>query len=184
MAAINSREKGKGNERENCKYFTKWWKKPRCEFQRTDAFQTLDRSKRMVFGDIIPILLDRNDFDREFPFSIELKKEEGWCLTHLLKANPASCFSAWWKQCTEDARRWSKAPLLVFGKNYTGHFAVYRLSDLNKELGKSLVLSNVEHNQGFTAIINSDSVRILPLNDFFRRFTPAHLVVNAEATKG
>ena len=170
--AINARSKGKANESVLAKEFTKWWNKLGCEFQRTDLIQTQQRSNRMAHGDIVPVIKAQSCIDATFPFSVEAKREEGWDFLFLVKGNPKSCFTVWWSQCVRDAELWNRKPLLVFGRNYAGHFAAYRSSDGKVLRDGKIFRNSAPPTGGIQALINGDVVRIITLKDFFETFEP------------
>ncbi|QKE56350.1 holliday junction resolvase [Bacillus phage YungSlug] len=103
----NSRAKGSKFERDIAKALTDWWGE---EFHRVPASGGLRWGKdNRVVGDIVP------PPNSDFPFSIECKKHEGWDLSYILR-NMGE-FPNWWAQCTRDAYKVDKIPLLIFSKN-------------------------------------------------------------------
>jgi len=111
----NSRAKGHRQERVLVKKFTEWWGG---EFFRTPgsgAFAT-----RGFVGANISFAGDIVTKDKDFPFCIESKNEEGWELSQLLTA-PKNKIQKWWNQALSECPKGS-IPLLVFTKNHTPEF--------------------------------------------------------------
>jgi hypothetical protein len=53
--------------------------------------------------------------DKSFPFSVEVKWQENWCLDQLLTSEVCKPWQ-WWEQCVDEAPR-NMIPLLVFKRN-------------------------------------------------------------------
>ena len=76
MGGKTSRNKGSGYERKIAKVLTEWWGEKFFRTPLSGGHQ--DMSQEMnVAGDIITK-------DVNFPFHLELKKHEGWCLEQVL----------------------------------------------------------------------------------------------------
>ena len=58
-------------------------------------------------GDVI---CDRKDFI----FSVEAKSQKAFSFVAILKSPKTAKFTEWWRQCTEDAEKVSKLPMLMF----------------------------------------------------------------------
>lgn len=139
---VNGKKKGSNFERKVARLLTQW-----CgvEFHRTPGSGSLHWGKdTRVRGDIVPPI------DFYFPFSVEVKKHEGWSIEQIL--NYKGEFFSWWGQCVHDALETNKTPLLVFSKNRSPiYFATYSsivegvsfLSYLYLEKN-SLLISNFE----------------------------------------
>jgi len=73
----------------------------------------LPMERGLYSGDVVPAKEEAHPW----PFSIELKKSETFTLESILLSRK-SLFYQFWKQCTRDARRTQKIPLLICGKNF------------------------------------------------------------------
>jgi len=105
VKAINARSKGANFENVIAKQLTEWT-------------GTLIRRSPMSggwnkTGDVTP--KDPKEMVR-FPFNLEMKKQESWHLEDILKGLTGQ-LPGWWDQCTSDARKSKKVPVLVFTKN-------------------------------------------------------------------
>jgi hypothetical protein len=108
MSKINGRNKGASFERKVAKLISLWWG---VDAHRTPGSGGLHwKRDNRVSGDIV-IGVDGEDY----PFSNECKKVEGWNFEQLIKGTGE--VTAWWAQCTRDAKEVGKIPLLVFSKN-------------------------------------------------------------------
>ncbi len=72
----------------------------------------LGKDAGLYSGDVVPAKASAEPW----PFSIELKKSETFTLESILLSRK-SLFYSFWKQCTRDAKRSKKIPLLICGKN-------------------------------------------------------------------
>lgn len=75
--------------------------------------------KERITGDVACI--DNEDFE----WSTECKNEEGFDLGQLLRPvndRGKTKIIHWWKQCTDDAKKRNKKPMLLFTKN---HYPIY-----------------------------------------------------------
>jgi len=105
---IQSRNKGANFERIIAKTLTTW---TGTTIARSPA--SGGRSKKS--GDITP--KDPKEMVRH-PFGWEMKNNETWSLPSLFESSELpKTFASYWKQCTEDAARGGKIPLLVFTQN-------------------------------------------------------------------
>jgi hypothetical protein len=112
---INSRAKGKTGEREVAGIFMVWWApvEPGCRFVSTPlsgGFSTpAMRGDMKVAGDLCTNA-------KKWPFTVEVKRREGWNLKRLFAGKPSPVW-AWWRQCVRAAREEGRVPLLMFRKN-------------------------------------------------------------------
>lgn len=94
-----------------------WWAHDARSLYRSHGSggrSALIRTDRGLYaGDVIPV----KDTAHPWPFSIEIKKSETFTLESILLSRK-SLFYTFWKQCTRDARRSRKIPLLICGKNF------------------------------------------------------------------
>lgn len=113
--SINGRAKGKTGEREVAKIFAEWWGElePGCKFVSTPlsgGFSTpAMRGDMKVAGDLCTNA-------KKWPFTVEVKRREGWNLKRLFAGKPSPVW-AWWRQCVRAAREEGRVPLLMFRKN-------------------------------------------------------------------
>lgn len=107
----NSRAKGGNAEREIAKLLGEWWK---AEFARTPmsgGFATKSfRNDWSAEGDI-------STPDKTFPFSVEVKRREGWTLDHILTAEKSPIWE-WWQQAVDQSSDTGRQPLLIFRRNH------------------------------------------------------------------
>lgn len=111
----NSRAKGQRQERALVKKLSEWWG---TEFFRTPgsgAFAT-----RGFVGANVSFAGDIVTKDKEFPFCVESKNEEGWELEQLLTA-PKNKIQKWWDQACSECPE-GMVPLLVFTRNHKPEF--------------------------------------------------------------
>jgi len=109
-AGKHSKSKGNNNERALAKLFQDWW--GHGTFARTPASggwaTAATREAFATCGDVITTAPD-------WPFCLELKKQEGWFLDQLMH-NEKCILWKWWKQ-TVDETPPGLTPLLVFARN-------------------------------------------------------------------
>ena len=112
------RQKGFNYER----YIAEKFSKPfNMEFRRIPLSGGWD--KEYISGDIMCME------DKNFPFSIECKRNEAIDFMPIFKNFEKSAIFSFWKQCEEDAKVCKKEnniPLLVFAKNYTPDFVMFK----------------------------------------------------------
>ena len=116
--AINARSKGAVFERNIAKEVSEW---TGITFSRTPSSGGWAKT-----GDITP--KDPKQMV-DFPFNMELKNNQSWNLSELLKGTGVDGIEAFWDQCTSDAKKSKRIPLLVFTQNgedvycmmYEGH---------------------------------------------------------------
>lgn len=85
-------------------------------------------------GDITP--KDPKEMVR-FPYNIECKNNESWHTSMLFEFSGKrlpSCFGKWWKQCSDDAKKSKKIPIVVFTRNRRPVYCIMR-SNLFRKLG-------------------------------------------------
>lgn len=118
VKAINARSKGATFERKTATQISKW---AGVKVTRTPLSGGFYQA-----GDLTP--KDPAEMIR-WPWNCELKKQESWHLEALIKDNKGQ-LPEWWKQCTRDAKKSKKVPLLVFTKNNDQVYAMMRLKDV------------------------------------------------------
>lgn len=120
-AGKKSRTKGGTNEREIAKLFKAWWGSG--EWARTPSSGGwATKSVREGFrtcGDVLTTALD-------FPFCIEAKKQEGWCLDQLLTADKSALYK-FWDQTVEETPD-SLIPMLVVNRNHVERLVIVERS--------------------------------------------------------
>lgn len=109
-AGKKSKRKGSSFELKLAKEFQKWWDKG--EFCRSPGSGGWGRPQHKqgfnASGDIITT-------NRDFPWCLELKHQEGWTLDQLL-LNDGCIIHSWWEQ-TVDETPDDLLPMLIFKKN-------------------------------------------------------------------
>lgn len=119
---INGKQKGAKFERDIAKLLSEWWGE---DFNRVPMSGGLDWQKdNRVTGDIVP------PPDSDFPYTVECKKREGWDFEQVIKGTGE--VADWWKQCTNDAKKVDKIPLLIFSKNRSPIYFMVHVDDFNK----------------------------------------------------
>ncbi len=122
---FNSKAKGSRAEYAVRDAFSLWWQ---CEFRRTPgsgAWGTTHNQGSLV-GDVV---CD----DPAFPYSIEIKNQEKWCLEHLLSTDKAKLLE-WWTQTLVQAAASKKKPMLCFTRNRQPIFIMTLKTDAPKDL--------------------------------------------------
>lgn len=113
--------KGNGGENEVAKLIKPWWRtfEPDCQFVRTP------KSGGWMHGPGFDMCGDLMSNARYWPFSVEVKRQEGWSVRELFKGR-ASPVWGWWRQCQRDAEKTEREPMLWFRKNYRPWFVIIR----------------------------------------------------------
>jgi len=125
MSIINARTKGGTFERKVAKKMSKW---TGVTLRRTPMSGGWNKT-----GDITP--LEPEDMVSFF-FSVELKNNEVWLMSDLLKGvNRKNGIISWWKQCAHDCEGKNKIPLLIFTKNREDEFCMMRSKNFDLLLG-------------------------------------------------
>lgn len=112
-----SRNKGAGFERKIAKQLSEW---TGTTFTRTPSSGGWNKA-----GDVTP--KDPKEMVR-FPFNMEMKNNESWNLPMLFKAEKrgtlSGCFKSWWEQCSGDAKKSNRIPVVVFTRNNDPEFCL------------------------------------------------------------
>jgi Holliday junction resolvase len=112
---LNSRSKGKTAEREVAKILEAWWGQvePGCKFVPTPlsgGFSTPQiRGDFEMAGDLMTTA-------QTFPFTIEVKRREGWSEKNLTRGKKSPVWK-WWTQTLKAAAEENKFPMLWFRKS-------------------------------------------------------------------
>lgn len=110
----NGRVKGKAAEREVAAVVQTWWRQhePAATFVRTpmSGGWVTGTSGREGFE----MAADLMTTSKIFPFSIEIKRREGWSLERLKKGANKSPVKGWWTQTRTEARSNGRVPMLWF----------------------------------------------------------------------
>lgn len=166
-AGRKSRTKGANAERQLAKLFATWWGKG--EWARTPlsgGWATKEhREGFAVHGDIITTAKD-------FKFSIENKKQEGWTLDQLLH-NEKCIILDWWKQACDETPK-ELVPLLVISRNHIPPSVVFSANWVTNRIWKFTIandpclphehLKHMEYDTGEFG----DNLTIMTLEDFFK----------------
>jgi hypothetical protein len=113
-----SKRKGSVGELEVAKVLQAWWRdlEPEAIFKRTPqsgGWAKADaRGAFQTSGDIVTDA-------REFPFSVEVKRREGFKWEQLLKGSRSPAW-AWWRQAQSQAAESNLVPMLWIRKNRQG----------------------------------------------------------------
>lgn len=110
-----SRQKGNAAEREVAKLIQPWWQKvePEAEFVRTPLSGGWGGpSIRAGFGAAGDLMTTA----KRFPFTIEVKRREGWTWVELLAGHKSPVWK-WWHQSQEQADEMHKVPMLWLRQN-------------------------------------------------------------------
>lgn len=112
---MSSRGKGSENERAVAHMMAKWWGRlePDCKWVRTPLSggwggPTL-RASFKASGDLMTTA-------ELFPFSVEVKRREGWKEENLLLGRKSPVWT-WWHQACDQAVEMSVEPLMLFRRN-------------------------------------------------------------------
>lgn len=117
---MRSDRKGKAGEREVCKLLMEWWTPhyPGAVFVKTPGsggwggasrFHQKVKAGMRASGDVMTTL-------EEFPFSVEVKREQNWSMQRLLDGRPSPVWQ-WWIQAQTQADKDSLVPMLWFRRN-------------------------------------------------------------------
>lgn len=168
-AGKKSKNKGSNNERAIAKLFEAYW--GHGTWARTPGSggwsTSNNREAFRTCGDIITTATD-------FPFCIELKKQEGWTLDQLLH-NEKCIIYQWWEQ-TITATPAGLVPLLIVARNHHLPVAIFhtvhvkqlidKVGEFNKAKEPILPWEIGPHFK-FNQLLDSDWT-IVPLISFFR----------------
>jgi Holliday junction resolvase len=160
---INSRSKGAKNERNIAKILQTWTGK---KFSKTPASGGLQWQSANSKGDVV--CTTEGHF---FPFCIEAKSYNKIDFSHLLTPNIKNVdILDFWKQCSRDAKKCNKVPMLLMRYNRLpkGFFFLVVTQEFYREISKRV--GRVEKSLLYlheteTEIIHC--LRIMPSMDFF-----------------
>jgi hypothetical protein len=111
----NGRAKGAKAELEVARLCVVWWDQvePGCQFKRTPGsggWATPEvRGEFKVAGDLTTTA-------KRWPFTVEVKRREGWVLANLYAAKPSPVWK-WWRQACAAASEEGRTPILFLRKN-------------------------------------------------------------------
>ena len=122
--------KGHSFENRIVKVLSNWWGEKRsfCRTPLSGGWSKLsgtNETSQYVVGDLV--------CPKEFPFTIEVKKDESFEFHHLLES-PVNCALAQWlrKLEEEDCAISGKKPMLIFPRNFWSLYVVVRKRDFDK----------------------------------------------------
>jgi len=109
------RNKGAQGELEAARIITEWWRQiePGCAFKRTPSSGGWGDKK--VRGDF-KVAGDLCTRAKHWPFTVEVKRREGWSFGTLAKGKLSPVWE-WWRQCIEAAAEEDGVPMLWVRKN-------------------------------------------------------------------
>ena len=160
-AGKKSKRKGSSFELKTSKEFQKWWGKG--EFCRSPGSGGWGRPQHKqgfnASGDIITT-------NRDFPWCLECKNQEGWSLDQLL-LNDGCIIHSWWEQ-TVDETPDDLTPMLIFKKNRQKPMVMV-FTDVQESFG-ALLIDKLPPGarKFFTVDRNKRAVAIFTLEDFFK----------------
>ena len=173
----NPKAKGSAFERKICKLLSLWY----TENERDDVFfrsassgamatQRFKKGKKTSGqqGDVTSTDVEGIGFINKF--SIELKSYKDFSLDFLVYKNK-SLIHDWWKQCTGDAERDDKTPLLIIKKNSKPEIIIFEFSLYNTFQNYFGSIGSKRYTSGY---INETEVVIMLLTDFFDYVNPAY----------
>lgn len=126
MRPGGGRQKGSNFEREVAKIFAKW-----CGYKVSRTPLSGGWGGKAEHGTCGDLVVERRYY-KKFPFCVECKKQEGWCLDDLLH-NDKTKVKAWWQQCRADAKHVDKVPLLVMARNFVPPIVMMRQRDYSPD---------------------------------------------------
>lgn len=110
-------KKGPSGELEVAKILQPWWRQlePAAQFVRTPGSGGWRHAR--IFGSRGDLMADKETC-KLFPFSLEVKRREGWTYDWFLGFKPSPVWK-WWKQTQQAATDDGRRPMLWFRKNTT-----------------------------------------------------------------
>lgn len=125
MMGRGSRDKGKKAERDVCKLLASWWGRvePGCKFVPTPMSGGMRsiRGEMKIAGDLMTTA-------QAFPYTVEVKRREGWSRDHFLKGARSPVWG-WWKQVCVAAGEEGRAPMLWARRNREEWLVLFRSVD-------------------------------------------------------
>lgn len=146
---INSKDKGDRAERAVAKLFTAWWGSDFTRTPGSGGFATKQfRDDWNAAGDLVTP-------DETFPFTVEVKHNEGWEMRHLLTGTDKSLIWQFWQQCLDETKE-GDMPLLVFTKNHQPWFYMMLEPDYTRRSfsHKYLVATDPNHCAVVVGLLN------------------------------
>lgn len=113
MRKGGGKQKGRAFEIKMCRTFGQWLGDQNCLWH-TAISGGRGRFDPEQAGDIAP---SQGYHIQNWNFGIELKKQQCWTLEGLIKNPLTTPIALYWKQCTRDAKRGNKVPILIISKN-------------------------------------------------------------------
>lgn len=107
--------KGSHAENEVAKRLVMWWRpiEPDARFRRTPKSggwaTAADRGGFKAAGDVMTTA-------KRWPFTVEVKRHEGWSVHTLTQGRPSPVWQ-WWRQCCREADEEARIPMLWLRKN-------------------------------------------------------------------
>ena len=166
MSGRMSRNKGAAYERKIAKILSAWWGEKFFRTPLSGGHQDM-ASQMAVVGDIITK-------DKNFPFHLELKKQEGWALENVLTSDKKGKIGDWIAQAKSDCKE-DKIPFLIFSKNYHPDFFL-----LEKTEKSSFIFSLIEEKLSSIFILTKENLAIGLLDDFLKSVKKDDLICKGE----
>lgn len=116
---VDSKDKGNRGEYKAAKLLSSWWGSDFTKTPQSGGFST--KKFREEWGAEADVVTP----DTSFPFSVEVKWQEGWSLDQTLTA-PKALIWDWWEQAKGQTPE-GKYCLLVFKKNHQVFFCMTRI---------------------------------------------------------
>lgn len=170
-----SRDKGKNAEREVCRLLAPWWGvvEPGCKFVPTPMSGGMRsiRAEMKIAGDLTTTA-------QAFPYTVEVKRREGWSRENFLKGRRSPVWG-WWKQVCTAAAEERRAPMLWARRNNEEWLVLLRSVDFQgeAETGPLQVFAGFDP-RGYcvsvwrAALVLGADPRLQPARDVLRRSEP------------
>lgn len=120
-----SKQKGNGGEREVAGLLAPWWHEKVLLDGEPVRFVRTPMSGGWAYGASFKASGDIMTNAPSFPFSVEVKRNEGWSLKVLLDGKPSPVW-AFWRQCQHDAEKTGAEPMLWMRQNRRPWFVMMR----------------------------------------------------------
>lgn len=124
MKPGGGRVKGSSFERKVAKMFSEW-----CGHKVNRTPLSGGWGNAAAHGTCGDLVVEKK-YQKLFPFTIECKCHEKWCLDDLLH-NEKSQIYKWWNQAKVEARHAKKIPLLVMARNFVQPIIFMRQADFS-----------------------------------------------------
>ena len=170
-----SRQKGNVAEREVAALIKEWWRKlePKADFVRTPLSGGWGATKEVRAG--FKASGDLMTTATRFPFTVEVKRREGWTMERLTQGKKSPVWS-WWRQAQTQADEMDLTPMLWlrksredwriilpwgFGYEHKLHRTPHAHSWLDLELAPG-----VDYGERFPLMVLAEAFMVMPPSRF------------------